>query len=194
VWELSKQASLKETKNGIMIVNLRKTLIFVLLLSLVACSREMYKSRVNKVYKPLSVFKADTAKMQLGADTADYIKYNFIQNKHNYIGKKFKYLAKDLKLDFFEVRISDEYYDRAHIHSLTFYFFDRYWVRKGVYYDLIILFQDKLSVGEYELLENNNNTWNFTWNKSKYNFFKNRIIKDIIMSDSRAWKNNEIKK
>ena len=164
--------------------NLRKTLIFVLLLSLLSCSREMYKSRVNKVYKPLSAFKADTAKMQLGADTADYLIYNFEKNKAYYIGKKFEYLVQDLRLNIFEVLLSPDRYINS-IAAFTFkFYFATYQYKRGVYCDILIKFQPRIASKDYYLISN----YIWLWDQAKYDFFKDRIVKDISITDSRKWK------
>ena len=164
-------------------LNMKKLIIPLLLLSLVACNRGLYRSKVNPGYKPLSAFKVDSINI-VGSDTADFLNYNFGHHKDKYIGKPFKVLVNDLRPNIYQVTTRQPPYDRGFFNEINIYFHDIGYDKKGVYYDLVVVFQDKLLTKEYRIIENN---YDYTWNKTKYDYFKNLIIKDIVVSDSRTW-------
>jgi hypothetical protein len=150
-----------------------------------ACSSVQNISRLNNQYKPLSTFKVDSL-APVGSDTADYLKYNFIEHKDKYIGKTFEQVMKEVKLDVYFCTIQPIYYDRKYCEDVLIRFYNPYLTerRKGVTYYLVITFKDKFDYKELDEIQRKDN---FLWSKSQYDFLKKRVVKDIILGDSRDW-------
>lgn len=69
----------------------------ILIILLASCGTFKHSSKVNPNYKQLSTFKSNTITI-IGADTAEYLKYNFIENKDRYIGKKLESVLNDVNI------------------------------------------------------------------------------------------------
>ena len=162
---------------------MRTYLILLILLSLIACGTAKYTSEVNNKYKPITKFKAGSL-APIGSDTADFLQYNFIDHKDKYIGKKFAAFMVDMKLNVHDVTCTPIYYDRQYCDKVHMYFYNTGYVRNGVEFYLVITFQEKFIYKELDDICIKNNR---IWSKEQYEYLKDKVIKDIVLGDSRQW-------
>lgn len=151
---------------------------------LIGCGNIRTTSRVNDQYKPLSSFKVDSL-APLGSDTTDYLYYNFIVHKEKYVGKPFEALMKDLRLEIHSITFVPIYYHRRYCEEIRLNFKNPYIVKDGVKYNIIVLFADKF---EYKELDDIYRNDKFIWSKKQFYYLKNRVVKNIFITDSRTWK------
>ncbi len=162
-----------------------KTIVFpFLIFLLIGCGNIRTTSRVNDQYKPLSSFKVDSL-APLGSDTTDYLYYNFIVHKEKYVGKPFEALMKDLRLEIHSITFVPIYYHRRYCEEIRLNFKNPYIVKDGVKYNIIVLFADKF---EYKELDDIYRNDKFIWSKKQFYYLKNRVVKNIFITDSRTWK------
>jgi len=162
-----------------------KTIVFpFLIFLLIGCGNLRTTSRVNDQYKPLSSFKVDSL-APLGSDTTDYLYYNFIVHKEKYVGKPFEALMKDLRLEIHSITFVPIYYHRRYCEEIRLNFKNPYIVKDGVKYNIIVLFADKF---EYKELDDIYRNDKFIWSKKQFYYLKNRVVKNIFITDSRTWK------
>lgn len=164
---------------------MKKLILSLLILSFVACHKEIYRSRVNPNYKPLTQFKTDSV-APMGSDTADYLHYNFIDHKDKYIGEKFSKLIRDLKINITQGITAPNFYDPKYYNDINLYFYDISYagIKNGIEYYLYIRFQDKFACKEFDNIQRKSN---LLWNKEHYEFLKNKIVIDVVLGDSRNW-------
>ena len=160
-----------------------KTFILPLaFLALISCNSLKNTDKTSDKYKPLKKFKQEQG-AELGSDTANYITYNFIDRKEKYIGKPFRTLIKDLKIPIISTYFTPIYFDRAFCEEIQINFFIPE-AKKGIRYFLYVQFRDKFNYRELDLLNRNDN---YIWSDSQFNYLKDKLIKDLIIGDSRNW-------
>ena len=165
---------------------MKSLLIPILLLALFSCNSLRNTSEVNDQYKPLKKFKP-LKDAEIGSDTADYLTYNFITNKEKYIGKSFAAFMKDLKMSIVSIYFTPIYFDRKYCESIRLNFFIPEIRNRGVQYYLYINFKDKFIYSELDSIQIKDQD---AWSESQFNYLKDKIIKDIVIADSRNWKKN----
>ena len=162
---------------------MKSLLIPILLLALLSFNSLKNTSEVNDQYKPLKKFKP-LKDAEIGSDTADYLTYNFITHKEKYIGKPLGTLIKDLRINIVGIYFMPIYFDRAHCENIRINLYSQIHVRKGVEYILYIEFKEKFNYKELYQCQYEDN---FDWGEKQFLFLKDKIIKNIVISDSRNW-------
>lgn len=155
----------------------------LILLTSISCGTAKYTSEVNIKYKPITKFKTESF-APIGSDTADFLQYNFIDHKDKYIGKKLAAFMIDLKLNVHDATCTPIYYDQKYCDAIDIHFYDFGYVRNGVVFYLVIIFQEKFIYKELNDICIKNNQ---IWSKEQYEYLKGKVIKDIVLGDSRKW-------
>ena len=92
---------------------------------------------------------------------------------------------KDLRLEIHSITFVPIYYHRRYCEEIRLNFKNPYIVKDGVKYNIIVLFADKF---EYKELDDIYRNDKFIWSKKQFYYLKNRVVKNIFITDSRTWK------
>ena len=152
-------------------------LIFLLFTSCVIFNKSQSKNQKANIPEYLSL-------EELKGDTVAYIIQSIYERKDYYIGKKGKVLFKDLELE-----IVDDVPDLAAGSLATalyvgFYFIERNTsLTRDAFYNkpLKILVNFEVPPALYETIQEMPMRTKDEWTKEEYNFYKNLIVRDIVI-------------